>query len=94
MYRLSDLTLTEISSDYKNSQAILKNQMKTEKLIKELQANSKTFGGMAAMVGGTSASLGVANTVMINKYRREHPNTRLSDKEILKMLQAAKINKK
>lgn len=92
--KVKDLTLTEISSDYKNSQAILKNQIKTEKLIKELQANSKTYGGMAAMVGGASASLGVANTVMINKYRREHPNTRLSDKEILKMLQAAKINNK
>ena len=91
--KVKDLTLTEISKDFAESKKILANQVKTEKLIKELQSNAKVYGGMAAMLGGSAVSVGAANTVMINKYRREHPNTRLSDKEILKMLQAEKNNK-
>ena len=91
--KVKDLTVTEISRDYKNSKEILKRQMETERLIKELQSNAKAYGGMAAILGGSAASVGAANTAMINKYRRAHPNTRLSDKEILKMLQAEKNNK-
>ena len=91
--KVKDLTLTEISKDFAESKKILANQAKTEKLIEDLQLNAKVYGGMAAMLGGSAVSVGAANTVMINKYRREHPNTRLSDKEILKMLQAEKNNK-
>ena len=91
--KVKDLSASEISENYKKSFDILEKQKETEQLIKKVQENAKMYGGMAAILGGSAASVGAANTAMINKYRRAHPNTRLSDKEILKMLQAEKNNK-
>ena len=50
-----------------------------EALTKE---GAKTAAALTAGgIGGTAV-----NTLAINNYRREHPNTRLSDKEILKVV--------
>lgn len=40
----------------------------------------------AGMAAGTAALIKISNKTAVNSYKKEHPNTKLSDKEILKML--------
>lgn len=39
-----------------------------------------------AMVAGTAALVRYSNKTAVNSYKKQHPNTKMSDKEILKML--------
>ena len=45
--------------------------------------------GVAAAVGGYGISKGI-NKVIVNSYRKKHPNSKLTDKEIIKMMNGKK----
>ena len=62
---------------------MIKGQEKTEELIKNIAIKtSSPLAGAVASGEGISA----INTVAIKRYRRQHPNSKLTDKEIIKML--------
>ena len=79
--KVSELSKQQINSDYLKSKRILAGQ-------KAVKAFLAVTGGATLTAGSAATAVYGANTAAILKYRSEHPNTKLSDKEIIKMLQS------
>lgn len=81
--KIKELTAEQISKEYIDALNMIKGQEKTEELIKNIaiKTSSPLAGAVASGVG-----ISAINTVAIKRYRRQHPNSKLTDKEIIKML--------
>lgn len=77
--RMKEIPYKEISDKYY--------KVKDRETIKKIVKQYVGLVPAAAFVSGTSRA---ANTQVINEYRLEHPNTNLTDKEILRMLSKKK----
>lgn len=80
---IEQLTKQMVEADVVKAKNIIKGQIKTEKILSDLKEYSKIAGGTTVL---TVTSGNIANMKAIEKYRRDHPNSRLSDKEILAVL--------
>lgn len=74
-YAKREMGEDELASYAKKAQGMIRN----EALIKE---GTKTAAAIGAMVGANSA----INKKAVANYRKEHPNSKLTDKEIIKMI--------
>lgn len=81
--KVTELSKDQITSDYLSAKKILAGQEKVENILSIL----KDTGKMGAGVGALSSGIYTMNSKAIREYRKEHPNTKLTDKEIIKLLQ-------
>lgn len=72
-----------------NTTEINDNLQKTNKRLSSIK-NAKEFGKVAGKTSGIiTSAIGIKNVInkkAINNYKLQHPNTKMSDKEILKIL--------
>ena len=75
--------VTKLGDEYINK----KNNIETGKLIsKQLAKSYSSYGAAyAAIFGGLKLNSEAKNNRYVEKYRKEHPDTKLSENEILKM---------
>ena len=78
---IEQLTEKMIRDNMKKASNIAEGQVKTEQILSNVKELTKYAGGVAA---GANI-LTVANLKVVEQYRKEHPNSKLTDKEILEM---------
>ena len=81
--KVTELSKDQITSDYLSAKKILAGQEKVENILSIL----KDTGKMGVGVGALSSGIHAMNSKAIREYRKEHPNSKLTDKEIIKLLQ-------
>ena len=81
--KVTELSKDQITSDYLSAKKILAGQEKVENMLSIL----KDTGKMGVGVGALSSGIHAMNSKAIREYRKEHPNSKLTDKEIIKLLQ-------
>lgn len=81
--KVTELSKDQITSDYLSAKKILAGQEKVENILSIL----KDTGKMGVGVGALSSGIHTMNSKAIREYRKEHPNSKLTDKEIIKSLQ-------
>ena len=80
--KVTELSKEQINSDYLSAKKILAGQKKVESIFNTL----KDAGKMGAGVGALSSGIYAMNSKAIREYRKEHPNSKLTDREIMKVL--------
>lgn len=81
--KVTELSKDQITSDYLSAKKILAGQEKVENILSIL----KDTGKMGVGVGALSSGIYAMNSKAIREYRKEHPNSKLTDKEIIKLIQ-------
>lgn len=81
--KVKELSKQQINDDYLSAKKILEGQEKVESILDLLKDSGKMGVATAAVTSG----LHVMNSNAIRKYRAEHPNSKLTDREIIKLLQ-------
>ena len=81
--KVTELSKDQITSDYLSAKKILAGQEKVENILSIL----KDTGKMGVGIGALSSGIHAMNSKAIREYRKEHPNSKLTDKEIIKSLQ-------
>lgn len=84
--KVTELSKEQINSDYLSAKKILAGQEKVESILDML----KDAGKMGVGVGALSSGLYTMNSKAIRAYRQEHPNSKLTDKEIMELIQGGK----
>lgn len=84
--KVEALSKDEILDNFDKARNIIKKQNDRADLIKDLKDSSKVLGVAGA---SAAASLAIQNASIMN-YRKKHPKTELSDKEILELLYNSK----
>ena len=81
--KVKELSKQQINDDYLSAKKILEGQEKVESILDLL----KDSGKMGVVTAAVTSGLHVMNSNAIRKYRAEHPNSKLTDREIIKLLQ-------
>ena len=78
---VEQITNDAIKENHIKAENILKGQEKVEKMLSDAKTYSKIAGAAAAGINVAT----VAQMKYVEQYRKEHPNSKLTDKEILEM---------
>lgn len=80
--KVKELSKDQITNDYLSAKKILEGQKKVKSILDVM----KDAGKMGVGVTALSSSIYTMNSKAIRKYRQEHPNSKLTDKEIMGLL--------